>query len=405
MPAIKTPFNATRLAAMLETHGLEAIVATTKENIRYLTGFSPVVKVLRPYGGRCYAIVARGTGAAVHVVHSSGEADQVLDATCEIGQVALYGTFYREYGGWQTLQLDELQLRSITEQRHIFPTHVAAFREIFTRLGIAEGRVALDEDGITLPDASELQDSVSERLTWTAGSALLRSVRQVKTPHEVSILARAAQILEESYEHVAHSARIGSTETALVHEFQRYVVEQGGLPTLAMMKIGRHAVGGQRRQQAHIALQADDVLWFDCDVQYQDYWADIARVYSAKASSEVERKYTALLHGQREAIRRTRPGMTGDDVFHLTMQAVHAAGFPEYRRHHVGHGIGLEPYEPPILAPGNTDIIETGAVLSIETPYYEFGVGALHVEDPILVGVAGNERLTRSSGAFGRLVM
>ena len=93
--------------------------------------------------------------------------------------------------------------------------------------------------------------------------------------------------------------------------------------------------------------------------------------------------------------------MTGDQVFNLTMSAVHKAGFPEYRRHHVGHGIGLEPYERPILTPGNADIIEPGMVLSIETPYYEFGLGALHVEDPILVRETANERLTISSGEMG----
>lgn len=64
----------------------------------------------------------------------------------------------------------------------------------------------------------------------------------------------------------------------------------------------------------------------------------------------------------------------GANVFDLTMNAVYKSGFTEYRRHHVGHGIGLEPYELPILAPNNEDVIEEGMVLSVETPYYEFGL-------------------------------
>ena len=90
--------------------------------------------------------------------------------------------------------------------------------------------------------------------------------------------------------------------------------------------------------------------------------------------------------------------MTGGELFELIMQASRAAGFPEYRRHHVGHGIGLEVYEAPLLAPGNQDVIEAGSVVNIETPYYEFGLGALHVEDPFLVKPDGNHELLTTLG-------
>jgi Xaa-Pro aminopeptidase len=82
---------------------------------------------------------------------------------------------------------------------------------------------------------------------------------------------------------------------------------------------------------------------------------------------------------------QARPGMSGAELFEITMEATRKAGHPAYRRHHVGHNIGLEVYESPILSPSNHDIIETGSVVNIETPYYEFGLGALHVEDPFLV--------------------
>jgi Xaa-Pro dipeptidase len=36
-------------------------------------------------------------------------------------------------------------------------------------------------------------------------------------------------------------------------------------------------------------------------------------------------------------------------------------------------------------------------VINIETPYYEFGLGAIHVEDPFVVRVGGNELLTKLS--------
>jgi Xaa-Pro aminopeptidase len=63
----------------------------------------------------------------------------------------------------------------------------------------------------------------------------------------------------------------------------------------------------------------------------------------------------------------------------------------------VGHGIGLDVYEAPLLAPGQDLQLFDGMVLNVEAPYYEVGFGALHVEDPIRVGTSGNQILTRTS--------
>src|SRR5262249_38274979 len=155
--------------------------ATTKENIRYLTGFSPVVKVLRPYGGRCYAIITPATGSAVYIVPSWWGAAQVLGVTCVGGDRVFYGGVFHEYDRQRTLQAEELALRTLIDVRNTMPTHAAAFAEILARLGVVDGRIGLDEDGIAASDVTALKDSVSDRISWASGSALLRSVRQVKT--------------------------------------------------------------------------------------------------------------------------------------------------------------------------------------------------------------------------------
>jgi len=111
-------------------------------------------------------------------------------------------------------------------------------------------------------------------------------------------------------------------------------------------------------------------------------------------SARIRTIYDAMLKGEEQAIMQVQAGMTGHEVYELTMQATRAAGMPAYRRHHVGHGIGAEVYEQPILAPNNAEVIEAGSVVNIETPYYEFGLGALHVEDPFVVAASGNRVLT-----------
>ncbi len=379
---------------------VDALIATTRENILYLSGFDPVVKTLKPYSGECYVLVCRDSPDVIHVVHFRGEADQILDATVPVGKVVVYGTFYREQSGIAGLTPDERRLHDITVDDNACSSPLLALVVLLDRLSLLHSAIGIDEDGMSRPAWNALQGLLPNARLKPA-SSILRDARLAKTSCEIERLRRSARCLENAILQTAGEIREGISEAEIATKFETALACQGARPSLTMIKIGRHAVGGQRRQREDIRLQPGDLLWFDCDSITAGYWADIARVFVFGKPKQEHAKFRALLTGQRIAMANVRPGMTGDEVFNLTMSAVHKAGFPTYRRHHVGHGIGLEPYERPILAPGNVEIIEPGMVLSIETPYYEFGLGALHVEDPILVNETGNERLTVSSGEMG----
>ena len=393
-------YNVDRLLRLMAQSGIDALTAATRENIFYFSGFDPVVKTLRPYSGQCYVLVCRDKPDVVHIVHSRGEADQVLDAIVPVGHVVVYGTFYREENGSAPLTADERRLHEMTAHGEAYSSPLLALVALLDRLCLRRSAIGIDEDAMSPALCSELQGLLPEARLVPA-SDVLRNTRRVKTPSEVDRLRQSARCLESAIVQTAEGIHEGISEVEIARRFETALVLQGARPSLTMLKIGRHAVGGQRRQRADIQLQVGDLLWFDCDSIASGYWADIARVFVYGEPKPEHRKFQALLKGQITAMESVRPGMTGEQAFNLTMSAVHNAGFPGYRRHHVGHGIGLEPYEQPILAPGNTDIIEPGMVLSIETPYYEFGIGALHVEDPILVCESSNERLTVSSGEMG----
>lgn len=385
-----------RLAGMLSENGLDAVAACTAENVFYLTGFSPVIKVLNPYRGVCWALVTREAPAVVHVVHSHGEADQILDSTAEIGLVELYGTFYREQPADVGLTAEEANLAALAAGSPFGRPPAEAIVALLARLGLSAARVGIDEDGVSAGLDAELRSRLTA-MTGVPASDLLRSVRRIKSREEVLKLQAAARSVEGAILATTAVTAVGMSEVDLAREFERGLLTGGARPSLTMLKVGRHAVFGQRRQTRAVVSEGD-ILWFDCDAVRDMYWADIARVYAVRDGHRHRGRFSALLNGQARGIEAIRPGMTGGDAFGLVMDAVHKSGFPEYRRHHVGHGIGLEPYERPILAPGSKDVIEAGMVLSVETPFYEYASGALHVEDPIRVGVDGNERLTLFDG-------
>jgi Xaa-Pro aminopeptidase len=118
--------------------------------------------------------------------------------------------------------------------------------------------------------------------------------------------------------------------------------------------------------------------------------------------------YEALTKGIEAMLEVIRPGLPVNDLFRLGVETVRSAGIPHYRRHHVGHGIGLDMYEAPLLvgtegssdvhANGRTDtVLRAGMVINIELPYYELGLGGLQIEETLVVRPEGPKLLTQAN--------
>ncbi len=389
-------YNVTQTKQVFERENIDLIIAATKENCRYFTGFSPVIKTLNPYHGQAYAVLHYEHPEEVSIVHSAGEADQILDADVPVRYVETYGVFYREYDGTADLTHQERVLQHYNSAGSSSSSPSEALKRLIQKIAQAGSlrKIGYDEDGMPGKTLSELQHAFPD-VEWRCISQVIRGVRRQKTVFEVEMLTRSACINEAAVHEAVKRVQLGTSEAEVSLWFNQALVSQGAHPSLTMIKAGRAAVGGQRRQSSDIFLHPGDILWFDSDAIFEGFWSDIARVYAIeKVSPLLLRRYQALRNGMLAAYSFIRPGVTGRQVFAHVMEIVHRSGFTEYRRHHVGHAIGLEPYELPILSPSDDNVIEEGMILSVETPYYEFGVGALHIEDPLLVDATGNRFLT-----------
>lgn len=388
--------NVERLQAKMDEDGLDGLVVTTLPNVLYFAGFYSVALSGFPYDGQCYAVITRDAPDKPVVVTSTVELDQMLDGSAR--DAVRFGTFYRE-GPFDGAPLSEEDrwLKQVSMETEGAAGPFEGLLKALERQGLADKRVGIDELGFM----SGFFESLCDRLPkarFSRASQMLRWVRKVKTPEEIRRLRASTHVTEQAIQAAAAIAREGVTEYELSREFERSIVSQGGRPQFTLIRIGSNAVAGQR-EPSRRALKRGDTIWFDVGSTYEGYWSDIARIYALGDPGERARRlYNALLEGEEVGMRQTRVGMTGEELFNITMEASRKAGHPDYRRHHVGHGIGAEVYEPPILRPGNTDTVEAGSVVNIDTPYYEFGLGALHVEDPYVVRADGNHELLTTLG-------
>jgi len=134
------------------------------------------------------------------------------------------------------------------------------------------------------------------------------------------------------------------------------------------------------------------------------YFADMTRtVVKGRASKEVRRLYEAVREGQELGIAKIRAGVNGRSVHRAIANHFEKMGFHTERRnggwvgffHGTGHGVGIDIHEPPWLLRTTESVLPAGAVVTVEPGLYYPGVGAVRLEDMVLVTRERGRNLTR----------
>ena len=382
------PHVKARLTKVLEGEGLDALVSTTTENLQYVTGFRSIAHALFR-GLELYAVFTRqGTGLVVPFIDATGVAADGI----AVDRLACYGKFFFNYADQPGAV--GARVREITARPA--PSPADALAQVLGDLGGLGKRIGVDEASI-FPAAWQ---RLTERL---AGTTLVpaythfRTARTVKSPEEVRRLERAALIAEDGVAAVLGMLKAGVTEREAALVFEQEVLRRGAQPFFTVVTMGeRGALADVYASER--ALAPGDLIRFDLGCVYQGYRSDISRTAVLGAPSDKQRRYyDAIRDGERAAIAAMAPGVPVKNIFEVGVRVTREHGLPHYERHHVGHGIGLEPYDPPTINASTDAILEPGMVFCVETPYYEHGWGGVQVEDAVEITPGGSRTLTRSS--------
>ena len=377
-----------RLTAVLEVEGLDALVSSTTDNLQYLTGFRSIAHALFR-GLELYGVFTRqGVGLVIPFIDSTGVSSDGI----EVDKIACYGNFFFNYtdapGPVGT------RVREITSAPAASPAD--ALIQVLGDLGALGGRIGVDEAGMFPATWQRL----TERLAGTTlqpGYALFRTARMVKSPEEVRRLERAALIAEDGIAAVLGMLKEGVTEREAALAFEQEILRKGAQPFFTVVTMGDRAALADVYASDR-ALAKGDLVRFDLGCVYQGYRSDISRTAVLGAPTDKQRRYyDAIRDGERAAIAAMKPGVPVNQIFEIGMRVTREAGMPHYKRNHVGHGIGIEPYDPPTINAATETPLEPGMVFCVETPYYEHGWGGVQVEDAVEITATGVRQLTRSS--------
>jgi Xaa-Pro aminopeptidase len=387
------PMNVARARAVMERENLDGIVASTLENFFYLSGIWNLGQELFPHDTQAYVVATREQPEAGLLAVSVGEADLTLEAYPTLRGAVTYGTFFRELPEGVELDADERRVWEITYNRQPVADPFEALCAALEEAGLTRGAVGVDERGPNRDLLEQLRARFPQ-LDVRPAAQTFRQIRMVKTPAEHERLIAALRATEHALRTTVGAAREGVTERELAHVFEEAIVSRKARPGFTLLRFGRGMALGQV-PPGDTPLAKGDYIWFDVGCTLDGYRSDIGRIVSfGEPSDKLRTYYNATKGGQSRAFELMTPGRSACDVFNGAVERVRELGIPHYRRHHVGHGIGVEYYDLPILNPRTEIPLEQGMVFEVETPYYEMGFGGAFIEDTVQVTETGVKILT-----------
>jgi Xaa-Pro aminopeptidase len=313
---------------------------------------------------------------------------------CWVQDFVPFGKFFVESPAQSSLSPSEQRLKELLSAKGNEDA-ISALVESLGERGLARGRIALDEMNIPAPLYRTIQEKLPEAEIIPA-YAILREIRAVKTPEEVKRLEKAVEITENAFHAAIQHIREGIRESEIARVFNTTIAEQGAAPALTCIGAGFRSAF-PNVQPSDYRVKKGDLIRFDIGCMYKNYYSDTARIAVLGKPTEKQRSYyQAIKEGEDRALARICPGARAAEIFEEAVQGVRQAGIPHYQRSHVGHGIGIECYDPPFLNRSSGHTLEEGMVINVETPYYELGFGGVQVEDTLVVTKDGYRLLTQA---------
>lgn len=289
-------------------------------------------------------------------------------------------------------------------------------------------KIALELDNLSYTAANRLS-AVFPYAEITNGSGAIAMARAVKTPYEIEQIKASGIKQERVYRKIPKLYHDGMTDIELQIEIERLSRLEGCLGLfrtngdtmelfMANVLAGENADSptpydfamGGRGIDASIPVGADgtvirpgESVMVDANGNYTGYMTDMTRTFAAEPlSDQAMRAHRCSIEICRRAEAMAKPGTEASAIFHMAEETAREADLHNYFMGHrqkagfVGHGVGIEINELPVIAPRSTYRLEKGNVIALEPKFVIPQVGAVGIENTYVVTDNGLQCLTNA---------
>lgn len=232
---------------------------------------------------------------------------------------------------------------------------------------------------------------VMHEVNIMSGTAVVRACRMVKSPNEIALMQKAADVTVAAYRHVGPRIERGMTPGDIGDMMANAHRALGASPEFALILLGEASAypHGTGKPQA---VRNGEVVLMDCGCSVHGYQSDISRTFVyGEANAEQRKVWKQMREGQEIAIRAARVGVPAGAVDDAVRAQYEKWGYgPGYKlpgtSHRTGHGIGLDGHEPVNLVHGEATPLAPGMCFSNEPGIYLPGKFGIRLEDCFHMG-------------------
>ena len=286
--------------------------------------------------------------------------------------------------------------------------------------------IGLEENDLTYSDIIRLKNLFPDSILKNS-SLILKNSRKIKTLWEINEIKEDAKHQVKVYGEVKECYKPGMTDLRLQIEIEKKLRLEGSLGVsrvsgnLMEINLGsvisgdnadnpgpyEFAMGGNGVHDAlpvgadnSIILEGKTVM-IDMNGAFNGYQSDMTRVWCLGEISDLARKaHDCSIKILRTLEKLAIPGVAIKNLYEIAVKIVDEEGLQDYFMGHrgkvgfIGHGVGIELNELPVIMSRSNDIVTEGMTIALEPKFVIPRVGAVGVENTYVVTKNGLENLT-----------
>lgn len=342
------------ISESLSKWGVDGLFVQKDENLRYISGFT---------GSDSYLFV---TSEAFYLLTDSRYVEQAKEEASGFEVVDYHGKLAEVLAGLvKSHRVEKLGIESVLSYRMYL-----SFDEV-------------------MPEVSFEFCPVDE-------------VRRIKSKEELSLLAEACKISDESFKNTIPYIHAGVTERYLQAVLECEMLKAGS----EGKSFDTIVASGERGAYPHgtatdKVIEEGDLITFDFGAIYKGYHSDITRTVAVGKISDRQRFLYDKVLGCNEYVESIlKAGMRADEADTAARVYLKEWGLDSYFTHALGHSVGLEIHEAPVLAQRDKSLLEVNMTETVEPGVYIPGTGGVRIEDTVVIQQDGISILTQFPKKF-----
>lgn len=223
------------------------------------------------------------------------------------------------------------------------------------------------------------------------------TLRQIKDEKELALVRKAVGYNLELFQYIRSRIRPGRSERSVLNSMQDFIKHRKiGFSFDPIVASGPHSSYPHARVTDR-RLRRDEIVLIDVGIDVGGYKSDLTRMFFlGKISRHIRELNEIIRDAQKASIEKIKPGRPACEIDQEARNFFKRKRLDKYFGHSLGHGVGLDIHEKPVISSKNSSPLKKGMIFTIEPALYFPGRFGIRIEDMVVVTSKGCRLLSKS---------